>query len=490
MSGKQYIRSGESGMNRVLSAVKNYCLGDNLPFQYQLLELFAIKYLYELLCIVILSDAWYIGYGSYGIHFVIWKELLASLAFATVAVLYLRLPPLNGFAGTVVHFLLILHYIPVNSAFAMNDTSFGFFALSNLYFLFLMLLVYDVGYLLRRHRREIPRQLFHSKTGLNDPLVGAFCAVVCVLFVLHKLGYNGLSFSLNISGDAVYTNRAAYQTYLESTDGTLYAYLLAFVRYAVTYVAPFYILRSLIRRKPLSLMLAILAVLSVFSVSSEKGKLFTSMIAVGVYVLYRLKLHTKIKRIFTVGVLFALIFCVFSHFVLKSDKIFSLLLRREMYLPSWLNTLYYDFFSHSEKIKWSQSVFLLQKLLPSAYPASPLELISQTYFNGKIPSPNTGLFAEAYMHFGALGIVVYPVLICVLLYFSQLVTAPYGRAVQTLLAAQVAISMLNVPIARTDFVLSYVLLIFVLWLAPRAGQLLFGLFQNRQRKTKNKRCQS
>lgn len=482
MSGKQYIRSGESEMNRILSAVKNYCLGDNLPFRYQLLELFAIKYLYELLCIVILSDAWYTGYGSYGIHFVIWKELLASLAFATVAVLYLRLPPLNGFAGTVVHFLLILHYIPVNSAFAMNDTSFGFFALSNLYFLFLMLLIYDVGYLLRRHRRKIPRQLFHSKTGLNDPLVGAFCASVCVLFVFHKLGYNGLHFSLNISGDAVYTNRAAYQTYLESTDGTLYAYLLAFVRYAVSYVVPFYIFRSLKRKEPLPLALAILAALSMFAVSSEKGKLFSAMIAVGVYFLYRLKLHTKIKRIFTVGVLFALVFCVLSHFILKNDQVFTLLVRREMYLPGWLNTLYYDFFSHNEKIKWSQSVFLLQKVLPSAYSSTPIELISQAYFNGQVPSPNTGMFAEAYMHFGALGIAVYPVLICALLYFSQLVTAPYGWAVQVLLAAQVAISMVNVPITRTDFVLSYILLILVLWLAPKVGQWLFNFFGNKFRR--------
>lgn len=482
MSGKQYIQSRGSGTNRVLSAVKNYCLGDNIPFRYQLLELLAIKYLYELLCVVILSDAWYTGYGSYGIHFVIWKELLASLAFATVAVLYLRLPPLNGFAGTVVHFLLILHYIPVNSAFAMNDTSFGFFALSNLYFLFLMLLVYDVGYYLRGKEKKIPRRLFHSKSGLRDPLVGLFCGVVCVLFIIHKLSYNGLRFSLTISGDTVYTNRAAYQVYLDATGGTVYAYVLAFVRYTATYVTPFFILRSLKLKRPASVLIGAVAVLSMFAVSSEKGKLFTAMIAVGVYFLYRLKLHTKIKRIFTVGVLFALVLCVLSHFILKNDQVFTLLVRREMYLPGWLNTLYYDFFCHNEKIKWSQSVFLLQKVLPSAYSSAPIELISQAYFNGQVPSPNTGMFAEAYMHFGALGIAVYPVLICGLLYFSQLVTAPYGWAVQVLLAAQVAISMVNVPITRTDFVLSYILLILVLWLAPKVGQWLFNFFGNKFRR--------
>ena len=146
------------------------------------------------------------------------------------------------------------------------------------------------------------------------------------------------------------------------------------------------------------------------------------------------------------------------------STIFTILVRREMYLPAWLNTIYYDYFSVHDKILWSQNTFILQNLIQGEYTQSPLEIISQVYFGGQIPSPNTGMFAEAYMNFGVFGNLIYPGLLTGLITFSSSVYEKYGSAINILMAVLLLLQLINIPMVRTDFVLSYTLFTVIMWL--------------------------
>lgn len=477
---KAKVQKGLRFAGNKISDFFNMIFCRELPFAGQLLELAAIKYLYIFLVIFLLKDQYYQGHGSYGVDFVPWKECVAAVVFLAVAAIYLRFPIKGRFPQWIMHILFVLYYIPLNSAFALNDTTWGFFILSNLYFILLMAAVYWAVRLLDGKLSFLQPKGVDNRGSCQEKAVGLFCLAVCCLFIIHKLDYNGLDFSLS----GIYVNRAEYAAYLQSISGTVFAYLLAIVRYVVAYVVPFFVVVSLVKKKPVMFVIACLAALSMFAVSSEKGKLMMPVIAIGIYICYKLKLLNNFRRVFTVGIIALLVFCLAEVLVRGESSVFRLIVRREMYFPAWLNTMYYDFFNRNDKIMWTQSVFLLQNVFEPVYTVSPLELISDIYFAGKMPSPNTGLFAEAYMHFGAVGVLVYPVILSAVILVSGKVLKAYGIAVQALLAFQMVLSLTNVPATRTDFVLSCLFFVAVLWLLPGIASKLSNLIRRTGKKVR------
>lgn len=430
-----------------------------------------VKVIYILLTILLLTYKEYVEGCTYGVQFNVWKELLATFVFLPAVYIHAKLPLTDSFSRLLMRFLLILYYIPLNSSFALNDTPFSFFWFSNIYFLLLMAAVYGFDALCRRwHAKHPPRlQKDPSFSLLNNRNINLFCAAICILFIIHKLSYNGFSLSLSLESSDVYGNRSSYQEYLDSIAGTLGAYALSILRSLATFVTPYYLLSALIRKKAVPLILSILCILSMFSVSSEKSRLFILAVVVAIYVFYRIKCLERFERVFDVIILALLSLCLVEIVLRGESIIYSLFLRREMYIPSWMNSLYYDFFSVNPNVFWTQDVFVLEELFSSItpYATSPLYVISAQYFNGLVPSPNTGLFAEAYMHFGFIGLIIYPVILTVLFKFFSKAVESYGKAICALLAIQLTLRLINVPITRTDTVLGIFLFVAMLWILPK-----------------------
>lgn len=436
------------------------------PWWQRVIDLFAIKLMYIALTVALLSGKWYVGHGSYDIVFCWWKELIASAVFFGVSSAYVRLDFGKGLLSATTHLLFLFYYIPLNSAFAVNDASFGFFLMSNGYFVVLLAALYAANRFNVRTTTPSAR-LLSPKPLYSGRLIRLFCAALCVLFILHKLSYNGLSLSLSFQSEDVYGNRSEYTEYLQSISGTVWSYLLSILRNLAPTVLPFYILISLQRKKVLPLVLSGLCMLAAFSVSSEKSKLLMPMVAVGIFILHKLNVTSHFKRVSEVGVLCLLSACSLLAIV-GANGLYTLLVRREMYMPAWLNTLYYDYFSQHAKVFWSQDVFLLDNLIPSSYEISPLYVISNEYFAGLVPSPNTGMFADAYLQFGAIGaLIIYPVLLAALIGFAERAVEPYGKAVSALISFQLVLKLNNVPLLRTDMVLSSITFLVFLWILPR-----------------------
>ena len=443
-------------------------LGNPISPMKRLGLLLVLKYLYILLTVIILKDQWYVGYGSYGIAFCFWKEIIGTLAFIPVCLLYMKTNIKDRFSDRVLYFLLVIYYIPLNSAFAINDQPFLFFLSSNLYFALLIVMVGVGMKLLGKYQNAKKTGAVRTAHSVyyNDRNVIIFCVLICCLFIIYKLFYNGLSLSVSMDSNDVYGNRGKFVAYLDEISGTLLSYLFAILRNVTSFAAPFYVFISLLRRKPNQVLLGMLCILAQYSISSSKSVLlFVAVIAV-LYLCHRLKLLKRFKRIFEIGMLALMMVCLLEHFLFKSDRVFTLLIRRMLYYPAWLSTMYYEYFMENGPVLWTQNVFLLQNILTPVYDTSPLTLISQVYFGGQVPSPNTGLFAEAVMHFGFAGVMIYPVILTVVLMISAVIFKQYGVCIQLFMAIKIAIQLQNVPITRTDSVLSLFLFTFALWLLP------------------------
>lgn len=433
----------------------------------QMIQWTAIRYLYLLLALLVLKGQWYVGAGSYGIDFVFWKEFPALVGFLAVTLLHAHFEPKQYFVKITVHTLYVLYFIPLNCAFSLNNCSFGFFLLSSLYFALLILAVFFLSRFLEDKLNNLrPSHLSQKKSLSGDKMIALFCLVLCCIFILYKLCYNGLSFSVSMDSEDVYGNRAEYQSFLDSISGTFLSYLITLIRHPINYLAPFYLLVCLLRKRYVGAGISLLTIFASYAISASKSSLLFIPIVLAVWLLYRLKLHRHFNRIFDLGILALLVLCVSEHLLLKSDRFYTLILRRQMYLPAWLNTMYYEYFMENGPVWWSQNTFLLQNLLPDVYDLSPLTIISNEFFQGQVPSPNTGLFAEAVMHAGVLGVLIYPILLSIMLILSGKILKHHSAPVQLFLAAKLAINLSNVPITRTDFVLSYILFMAALLLLP------------------------
>jgi hypothetical protein len=435
----------------------------NMDIKWRMLTMAVIRFLYVFLTFAVLKYREYVNNTGYGIYYVFWKDLIGWVFFLGVTWLYFKLKERGTFLSAVMHVLFILYYIPINAAYGLNARGEGFLFASNLYFLFIILAVFFIQRLLKKKEGTLQKIFPAREEGKLPVALMIFCAVVCLLIVAYKVWYNGFSFSFNLLGEGVYEDRAEHYVFLQSIAGKGIGYLLSILQNLAQVVIPIYLFVALSHKRWLQAAFAALGILCLFSVTSRKGIVFFAAVIVAVWLVTQFKWEDRFERLFEVGVVLLLILCLGERWILDSNRIYLLLVRREMYIPAWMNTCYFSFFINNGPLLWTDDTFLLQNLLPQVYDLPPLEMISATFFGGEIASPNTGMMGEAVMHFGYWGIFVYPPLMAAVLWLIDRVTSPYGKGVMLVMAAKMALQLLNVPLTRTDTILSVVLFTFILW---------------------------
>lgn len=439
--------------------LKNKISGYIKSINYQIYILVIIRIMYVLLCNLELTNLWYEGYGSYGIDFNWYKEILSLFSCIFFLSIFYKLTFKGKMLKSFMLLFLVLYYIPLSASFSLNNASFGFWILSTIFCLLVILITSKLSIL-------IP-EINEDSKGESEKMASLriVCFILCILYILYKISYNGLSFSMSIESEAVYSNRAVYQQYLDAMSGSIFAYILSILRNVISYVAPFYLFISLLNKKYVGVLISLLTVFSIFSVSSGKSTIIFLFVIIGLYILHKMRIDQYFDNIFIFGILTLFVLCFIELLISESRPVFMLLIRREMYLPSWLNQLYYNYFSSHDKVWFTDSAFILQTIIPNRLSDSPVTLISNAFFQGEIPSPNTGLFAEAFMQAGVIGVIIFPALIGVMLVSTSLIYNKFRYSVQLLIVVKLILQITNVPILRTDFMLSFILftaIVFVL----------------------------
>lgn len=437
--------------------------------------LLLIRIVYVVTTIKILDGLWYYG-GGYDINFNLQKEIFALCMFAAMTFYFKYNYYANNFKSIVIKVLFTLYYIPLNASFSIHDQTVLYFAITNIYFFLLMFFcckAMRIGTItistrseqgFDRYEKYDQKKLFDL---LNRRVVRVVLFSICLLCIAYKISYNGFSFSLNIFGDSVYTTRESYVETMNTLDSTAIGYIVTLIMNLAGYTVPFYLYLAIRKKDYFAGFVSIIALLSIFSINSSKSAMLFVFIVFAIGFLEKNNLLSKFSKYFEVCIFCVLIISLFTYLIFKRYDFYFLILRREMFLPAWLDTKYYMFFENAPKLVWSQGTFLLQKLIPSIYSTGYLQMINDNYFGGYVASPNTGLFADAYMNFGIIGIVIYPLLISFVLNKSEGIYRKYGLGIMTVMAVKLAIHLTNVPLLRTDFVLSYFLFTFILWLVSK-----------------------
>ena len=74
-------------------------------------EIILIRIIYTLLAYLMLNEQWYVGHGSYGINFNIWKEFVSIVAFVIITFVYLQLESRNNFTQLMMILIYTVYFI-------------------------------------------------------------------------------------------------------------------------------------------------------------------------------------------------------------------------------------------------------------------------------------------------------------------------------------------------------------------------------------------
>lgn len=416
------------------------------------------RFLYTYLTVTILDGLWYSGSGGYGIDYVFSKDLIEYCFFIFELMLVFGISRSDSFKDIVLNTLLLIYMVPLNASGAINNMSYEYIIFTNV---FLLLIIISLS--IQRSDGKIVSN-FNLFDELTRPIFIYIFFILSLFFIAYKISYNGFQINFSLLNDDVYANRADRSDYMLEISGSLYAYVLVCFQGLMTFINPIYLYLSLHRKSVLGIIVSSLALLSEFSLASSKTVLIFSAVILFVYYCERRKKKIDFQKSFRMIVLFIFCICLVESMFSETGLLYMFIVRRTFYAPAWLNTMYYDFFSANPKVYWSQNVMLLQNIIPNVYDSSPLDLISRRFFNGYMASPNTGMFAEAYMHWGWGGIVVYPILYYVIFSFASSVYTKCGKSVSSIIAIDVVLRISNAPITRTDVVLSFGFFTFLIWI--------------------------
>lgn len=437
---------------------------DNLKI---LVYLILIKVLYMLSISLMLPDKyelWSYNKNVDWFYFVI--ELLVLIA---VYILAFRHFDWDSMYALVILIIFVMAYIPANSGLSLSGQDVLYYVCVNIYFA----LLFAVLDSLEKHLQdEDEYNTFEEQSILFDNrkllLLRIFMLVICGITIYFVYQYNGLNF--NILNSVMYDTRANYAEYIASRQGTFISYFALILMGITTWMLPLYLYLSLYYGKALDIIIALFTFLALYLMEMQKSTLM--VIPLVLLILLCTKKKNRKGICFYVLNFFVLLFVAIfvEYFIRKgTSSIFNFLIPRMFYMPTYLSKIYYDYFSVNHKMWFTQDVFIvsniLSRLIGRFGSDSIVGTISNSFFKGLIPSPNTGFFAEAFAQVGYFGIVIFPLILGALTKLIYKTSKWYGEGVELTLGARWALLLLNTQVltsTRMVSILMFVLITFFL----------------------------
>ena len=167
---------------------------------------------------------------------------------------------------------------------------------------------------------------------------------------------------------------------------------------------PFLLTLALYKKQYLWVIAITLLFIFWFAVNNHKIVLLIPAVIIFFFLFF-----SKFKFLSIVPLLLIIIIsiCLLSYYIIDDLWLSSLFIRRALFVPSFLTFVYYEFFSTYGFIYWSDSI--LSRFIDYPYHLNPPKLIGS--YLGDEAHANNSFLSTGYMHLGALGIIVYSVLV-------------------------------------------------------------------------------
>ena len=369
---------------------------------YIVIALFAIKLLYMLTVDYMLPETYSILSFNKEIN---WSLIAYEIpAFLLGAYLFLLSYKRNPVVDFFLVILFVMTFIPVNSGLVLSNNDVVYYVLNNCYSISILAVF---AYFTRKNPSFdcIVRSEDLVLSRRNWRIISIFMIIASLVVIGYVYYQNGINISI-IFVSEMYDVRADYTDYVQENTGGFISYFVVLLGGITKWLLPIYFYFSIRKGAILSILLSLFSFIAIFSLSMEKSTLFFILIPFFVSIVVKKMIFKNIAR-YLVNCFLVLFGGSLLEFYNRGESIlFDVIIRRVFYMPSYICSQYYDFFSNHEKLWLRQDAFLIQNILQrifeKPYPYGATRVISEQIYEGYILSPNTGMMAEAYTQIGNL----------------------------------------------------------------------------------------
>lgn len=292
-------------------------------------------------------------------------------------------------------------------------------------------------------------------------LLAALAMFVCLLAVFGGLRY----FNLNIFSVYEFRRDAA------SNMPGFFSYIFSGVSKVI---APITLVLAVHLKKPIIAIFSIALVVLMFGMTHHKSVLILPVLGGVLYWLLNFR-HAVILVLacFVVVVCLSLVELVYKELIDSNYAALftSISIRRAIFVPPLLDSIYVSYFDSVQKFYWSTSRFGLG-LAENPYGTTAPFLIGAEFFGREETSANTGVIGSGYANAGLVGVVIYSIFLGGVVSMLQ----AFGRVINHRIvfagSFSIVMSVLNSTDPTTAILTHGLLLLFLLLITfPRWRQL-------------------
>ena len=369
-------------------------------------------------------------------------KLLES--FLLLSIIFALMPKSSKkLSNIMVWLLILLSYVPMLTLFAfMNQPRSYMYAITGFWVLVPLLLKLPGISILSLKKSQ-------SKIIYYSLFISLF---IVVLFLIYKY----IGFSINFDLMKVYDFRSIYVELKIPFAGYVFTWMANIIN-------PVFFLIFILRKKWIFATMVVALQILLFSVTGNKTFFFALLyIFILIFIMTRKNSFTWM----TIGLAIMILVGMLSYWLADNLWILNLFVRRTLFTPAQLSFFYYDFFSKNQFTFLSQHR-LFRIFLDYPYHLNPAHLIADIYFNRPQMGANNGIYADAYMNFGFIGLVLWGGFLAILLKLYNSISNNKDIKITIAAVAMPVMSLTNSAFLTCLLTHGILLSLIVLYLLPK-----------------------
>lgn len=387
-------------------------------------------------------------YYHFELHYDLGYQIVGYILSITMSLFVPKLFKKARLTDIVITLLIIMYFIPYTTILGYCSLNFSY-ALFVFLYLVLMLACNNIVDLGKKKIRFIDRKIADTKLFV--------CMILgcCFIAILVSGLYAGFRISFDLSEYYEY-RAAARENAMPSVINYLYNWSVIGLDIGLAY--------CLIKKKTVLSILVVLSNLLAFSYNGKKSVLFILIVVIFVSLMYKSKYIKLIPQAFC-----GLTVLAYVEFLLRGSEAFIAkhFIRRMLFIPPFMGTLYYDFFSKHEFDFLRTSVLRRFGFVsPYASAGKIPRLIGQEYFGNvgiMAMNANTGLCGDAYSNFGFWSLLVAPLAVVLVFKIIENYALYVDERIKVIVAVLVAYSYVSGAYFTLLLTNGMIFLCFLLW---------------------------
>lgn len=426
--------------------------------------LFILLCIYKLVYTVVMIDLlpeYWSGVYDFDKNISVLNVFLEIIPFIICVIVYIIYFRKNSPLSFFITLFFCLYVVPNNSILVLSNYDIEYYFLVNIYsFLCLLLLGrLNVKNSAKTEYEEGILYIWDNKKLIKILRITTY--IVCIITIIYVYLMGGLNFKLIFSSSSdMYDVRSDFAEFYAANTNSFISYFILIWTAVYTFMLLIGLYVAIKKNYIMDILICIFTYMALYTLSMEKGVLLRPIIVIFVVFLEKKGRIINASHYFWIGVLGVIAVSFLEPKICGTTVLFDTIIKRVTYLPAYLTHAYYEFFHDNHKVWFTVDVWQLDKItrlfLPKHYYTGIVTTISNNCFPG-IPSPNTGLFAEAYAQAGIFGVVIFPPIVTAIISFLNNTVRRYGMGCSMVILASFCLSLTNIQILSASMMVQVII---------------------------------